>query len=59
VLVNFDECEIGDEIVFASDYYGSGVIWPTTAGMQDQESIVLLRSIQRKLVRIAGRPTRL
>ena len=37
------------EIVFASDVFGSGVDWPTTTGLLDDETIKLLRSVQRKV----------
>ncbi|MFD6177612.1 MULTISPECIES: hypothetical protein [unclassified Isoptericola] len=37
------------EIVFASDLVGSGTDWRTTTGMDDVETIRLLRTIQRKL----------
>jgi hypothetical protein len=43
------------ELVFASDLVGSGVDWPTTSGFDDDETIRLLRSIQRKLVSSARR----
>ena len=43
------------ELVFASDLVGSGVDWATTTGFNDDETIRLLRSIQRKLVSIARR----
>lgn len=46
---------ISTELAFASDLVGSGVDWPTTTGFDDEETIRLLRSIQRKLVRIARR----
>lgn len=41
---------LATEIVFASDVVGSGVEWSTTTGLQDEETIRMLRSIQRKLV---------
>ena len=37
------------EIVFASDIFGAGVDWETTTGMSDEETIRLLRKVQRKL----------
>jgi hypothetical protein len=43
------------ELVFASDLVGSGVDWPTTTGFNDNETIRLLRSIQRELATIARR----
>lgn len=39
------------EIVFASDVVGSGLDWATTSGIPDDESIALLRRLQRKLPR--------
>lgn len=39
------------EIVFASDVLGSGRDWPTTTGLKDAETLVLLRSVQRKILR--------
>lgn len=46
---------IATEIVFASDVVGSGLDWSTTTGLGDQETIELLRGIQRKMPR--WRPT--
>ena len=43
---------LATEIVFASDLMGSGTEWRTTTGMTDEETIVLLRSIQRKLGKV-------
>ncbi|MFE7407732.1 hypothetical protein [Isoptericola sp. NPDC057559] len=40
------------EIVFASDLVGSGTDWRTTTGMDDDDTIRLLRTIQRKLGRV-------
>jgi hypothetical protein len=42
------------EIVFASDIFGAGVEWPTVTGVTDEETIRLLRRLQRKLVRHYG-----
>jgi hypothetical protein len=44
---------LATEIVFASDLIGSGVDWSATTGIRDEEAVRLLRSGQRKLVRIA------
>ncbi|MDA0184819.1 hypothetical protein OJ997_31240 [Solirubrobacter phytolaccae] len=41
------------EIVFVSDLVGSGVDWATTTGLTDEQSIRLLRDVQRKLVGLA------
>ena len=43
---------IATEFGFASDYYGSGVEWPTVTGRGDEDTIRLLRAVQRKLVRM-------
>lgn len=45
---------LATEIVFASDVVGSGVDWSTTTGLQDEETIRMLRSIQRKMVAATG-----
>ncbi len=37
------------EIVFASDAIGSGRDWSITSGFSDEESLILLRSVQSKL----------
>lgn len=42
------------EIVFASDVVGSGLDWQFTSGISDEESIALLRGLQRKLPRWRG-----
>lgn len=39
------------EIVFASDVFGSGIDWSTTVGRTDEETIRILRSLQRKIAR--------
>lgn len=39
------------EIVFASDVVGSGHDWKYTTGWSDADSIKMLRSIQRKILR--------
>jgi hypothetical protein len=44
---------LATEIVFASDLVGSGVDWSITTGIPDEAAVRLLRSVQRKLVRIA------
>ncbi|MEV4418273.1 hypothetical protein [Catellatospora sp. NPDC049609] len=45
---------IATEVVFASDIFGSGVEWSTTTGLSDEETIKILRSLQRKLARSAN-----
>lgn len=43
------------EIAFASDIVGSGVDWSSTSGFGDEETIRVLRRLQRKVLhRIAG-----
>jgi hypothetical protein len=42
------------EIVFVSDLAGSGVEWQTTTGLGDEMTILMLRSIQRKLARVVA-----
>ncbi len=42
---------LATEIVFASNVVGSGHDWMFTVGMSDDETLVLLRKIQRKLTR--------
>jgi 3-keto-L-gulonate-6-phosphate decarboxylase len=36
--------------VFASDFFGAGVDWATVTGLSDEETISILRRLQRKLV---------
>jgi hypothetical protein len=50
-LVPFDwgRALLAAEVVFASDVVGSGVDWSSTTTWTDEESIRLLRSIQRKV----------
>jgi hypothetical protein len=43
---------LATEIVFASSVVGSGLDWSITTGFQDDETIAMLRSIQRKLGRV-------
>jgi hypothetical protein len=38
------------EIVFASDIFGAGAEWATVTGLTDDETIRVLRRLQRKLV---------
>jgi hypothetical protein len=40
---------LATEIVFASDVVGSGLDWSTTTGLTDEETIKLLRVVQRKV----------
>jgi hypothetical protein len=43
---------LATEIVFASNAIGSGLDWSVTTGMSDEESIAVLRRVQRKLAGI-------
>ncbi|MDR7166167.1 hypothetical protein J2X12_004221 [Pseudarthrobacter oxydans] len=45
---------LATEIVFASDVVGSGVDCSTTTGLEDEETIRMLRSLQRKIVALSG-----
>jgi hypothetical protein len=40
------------EIVFVSDVVGSGVEWTITTGLDDAETVGILRDLQRKLVTV-------
>jgi len=40
---------LATEIVFASNAIGSGLDWSITTSLSDEDSLLLLRSIQRKL----------
>ena len=40
---------LATEIVFISDVLGSGIDWSITTGMDDVETLRMLRSVQRKL----------
>jgi hypothetical protein len=42
---------ISTEIVFASDVFGSGCDWSITTGISDEDTIRILRSLQRKIAR--------
>jgi hypothetical protein len=42
---------LATEIAFASDVVGSGYEWSTTTGWSDEQTVKVLRSLQRKLVR--------
>ena len=46
---------LATEIVFASDVMGSGVDWSTTTGLTDEETIKLLRVVQRKVASAIAR----
>jgi hypothetical protein len=40
---------LATEIVYISDVLGSGIEWPTTTGLDDVETLHVLRTVQRKL----------
>jgi hypothetical protein len=42
------------EIAFVSDMYGVGVDWSTVTPFRDDESVEILRSIQRKVAKAIG-----
>lgn len=42
---------LATEVAFASDVVGSGHDWSITTGFSDEETVRILRSIQRKLAR--------
>jgi hypothetical protein len=42
---------LATEIVFASDVVGAGWDWSITTGLSDEETIRLLRAVQRKVAR--------
>jgi hypothetical protein len=46
---------LATELVFASDVVGSGSEWPDTTGLDDVETLRLLRAIRRKLAPIIVR----
>ncbi|WP_093572402.1 hypothetical protein [Amycolatopsis rubida] len=42
---------VATEIVFASDVFGSGCDWSITTGFSDEETIKILRRLQRTIAR--------
>ncbi|MEU8897293.1 hypothetical protein [Nocardia sp. NPDC048505] len=42
---------VATEFVFASDVFGSGVEWSITTGFKDEETVRILRRLQRKFAR--------
>jgi hypothetical protein len=46
---------VSTELLFASNVVGCGLDWSTVSGIRDDEAIMLLRSVQRKLLDVAGR----
>ena len=49
---NWARILLATEIVFVSDLVGSGTEWRTTTGMNDESTIRMLRTIQRKLGKV-------
>lgn len=47
---NWTRVLLASEIAFASDVVGAGVEWPTVTGWSDEQTIRLLRELQRKLM---------
>ncbi|WP_340684710.1 hypothetical protein LCL61_40995 [Amycolatopsis coloradensis] len=45
---------VATEIVFASDVFGSGMDWSITTGFADDETLPILRDLQRKIARALG-----
>ena len=46
---------LATEIAFVSDVVGSGVEWPTTTGLDDDQTIRILRAVQVTISRDVGR----
>jgi hypothetical protein len=45
---------LATEVAFVSDVVGSGYEWSTTTGWLDEETVLTLRTVQRKLAKIIG-----
>ena len=45
---------VATEIAFVSDFFGAGVEWSIVTGLSDEETISILRRLQRKLVGESG-----
>ena len=43
---------VATEVAFASDVIGAGVEWETVTGLDDDETLRLLRELQRKLIKL-------
>ena len=41
---------LATEVIFISDAFGAGVEWETVTGLSDEETIRILRGLQRKVV---------
>lgn len=53
--IDWSRVVLATEVVFASDVMGSGHDWSITTGISDADTIVLLRQVQSKVTRAAGR----
>jgi len=53
--IDWSRVVLATEVVFASAVMGSGHDWSVTTGISDADTIVLLRQVQRKVTRAAGR----
>lgn len=47
---------VATEFVFTSDVFGSGIDWSITTGWSDEQTIAILRGLQRKLARALRQP---
>jgi hypothetical protein len=45
---------VATEVAFASDVFGLGVEWETVTGLGDEETLAVLRCVQRKLVGVGS-----
>ena len=48
--LDWRRAQVAAELSFGSDTYGAGVEWETVTGLDDCESLLDLRRVQRKLV---------
>jgi hypothetical protein len=53
--IDWSRVVLATEVVFASAVVGSGHDWSITTGITDADTIVLLRQVQMKVTRAAGR----
>lgn len=54
--VDWGRVLLSTEVVFASDLVGAGVDWECVTGLTDEETIRILRDLQRTLVGLAHTP---
>src|SRR5207244_252306 len=52
--IDWTRIVLATELAFASDVVGSGLDWQTTTGISDEDAVRLLRSVQRKVVRMTS-----